>query len=255
MCGALPLACVKAASISGILATLHPGCSQHISTAGTEASGTGNMKFAMNGALIIGTMDGANIEIAEEIGQVRLLGHIAAMVSGGKDFEWERLLTLVCFHKREPATYASKLGITIHCLTSGEGVAVLCCAVLCTCHGLCCGTIANPPKPLPDRLVTLIATHSTRLSGPIFPRPPLPQDNMFIFGARDDRVPELRKQRAEFKPDDRFLHVVNMIRTGHFGWADCECLWVWWGKHKPGECWCFRVCGSACIASDRCGAY
>lgn len=63
--------------------------SQHISTAGTEASGTSNMKFVMNGGLILGTLDGANIEIREEGGDDTMF------IFGAKEHEVEAIRSRV----------------------------------------------------------------------------------------------------------------------------------------------------------------
>lgn len=85
--------------------------SNHISTAGTEASGTSNMKFALNGGLIIGTVDGANVEITREIGEenIFLFGNLAESV---EEIRHKHLYSGV--------EVPEKLGKVFHAIESGQ---------------------------------------------------------------------------------------------------------------------------------------
>jgi starch phosphorylase len=87
--------------------------SEQISLAGLEASGTGNMKFAMNGALTIGTLDGANIEIREEVGKENffLFGLTAPEVQAWKSRG---------YHPREIYEANAELREVLDALVSGE---------------------------------------------------------------------------------------------------------------------------------------
>jgi starch phosphorylase len=92
-----------------------PACnlSEQISTAGMEASGTGNMKFGLNGAITIGTLDGANVEMLEHVGEdnIVIFGMTAAEVEARRQS---------CYQPRQVIESDPILAEALHAIAAGE---------------------------------------------------------------------------------------------------------------------------------------
>lgn len=154
--------------------------SEQISTAGLEASGTGNMKFMLNGALTLGTMDGANVEIAEQVGDDNIF------IFGATVDDLNRIKAEGSYNPRAIAEGNPRLDRVLHHLVDGS---------LPTADG----------SRFDDLFYALRPDYG--MGDPFFV--------MLDFGAYDERFADVMKAYAD---RDRWLKsaVINTAKAGFF---------------------------------------